>query len=125
MLAESKIYAILPVKDMARAKEFYRDKLGLEPSQETPGGVMYEGADGTGFSLYETENAGTAANTAMCWLVDDLDGTIEELKAKGIVFEVYDMPGVDPATGVATMEGLRAVWFKDSESNILCVSEMM
>ena len=124
MLSQSKLYAVVPAKDIGRAKEFYRDKLGLESVRESSGGFIYECADGARFQLYETDNAGTARNTAMGWSVEDLELAIQELSAKGVVFEKYDMPGVDPATGIATMGGERAIWFKDSEGNILCLSQM-
>lgn len=125
MLTDAKIYAVLPARDLAGAKEFYKSKLGLEPAREVPGGVLYECGGGTMFQLYETDNAGTAHNTAMGWSVDDLDDTMTDLGDRGVEFEVYDdMPGVDKETGVASMDGIRAVWFKDSEGNILCLSEL-
>jgi catechol 2,3-dioxygenase-like lactoylglutathione lyase family enzyme len=122
MLNELRIYAVLPATDIERAKQFYRDKLGLEPAKEAAGEVVYECADGTSFNLYETPNAGTAQNTAMGWTVSDLEGTMATLKDNGVMFEKYDMPGVDPETGIATEGDKRAVWFKDTEGNILCLS---
>jgi hypothetical protein len=47
-----------------------------------------------------------------------------DLKAKGGVFEIYDMPGVGWDGEIATLEGLgRAAWFKDSEGNVMCIDQ--
>ncbi len=124
MLLQSKIYAVVPAKDIRRALVFYSDKLGLKPSREVPGGFIFECADGTSFNLYATNYAGTAQNTAMGWSVDDFDAAIAELTGKGVMFEKYDLPGADPQTGIVTMGESRAAWFKDSEDNILCVSKL-
>ncbi len=64
MLKDSNIIAVLAAKDINRAKEFYRDKLGIEPSDSMEeGSLMYSCGQGTGFLVYQTENAGTAKNT--------------------------------------------------------------
>jgi catechol 2,3-dioxygenase-like lactoylglutathione lyase family enzyme len=120
MLTDSDIMAVLPAKDINRAKDFYRDKLGLEPSE--PGAednLIYTGGHGTGFLLYQTENAGTAKNTQMGWSTDNIEREMEELRARGVVFEEYDQPGLKTENGVATDEFGKAAWFLDSEGNIL------
>ena len=61
-------YAMLAVSDMDRAKAWYREKLGLVPKQEDPGGAWFEVAGG-GFGLFPTPYAGTAKNTVMEWSV--------------------------------------------------------
>ncbi|HET7139564.1 MAG TPA: VOC family protein [Arthrobacter sp.] len=120
MLNDSEIMAVLPAKDLNRAKEFYKDKLGLEPTSTTPdGGLMFSGGNGTGFLVYETENAGTAKNTQMGWAIDDLDREMAELRGRGVVFEDYDFPGLKTENGVATADWGKAAWFLDSEGNIL------
>ena len=124
MLNESELYAVLPAKDLQRAREFYRDKLGLEVTEETAGGLVYKGAGGGAFLLYETDNAGSARNTQMCWITKDLDAEMAELRGRGIVFEEYDVPGLKTVNGVATMDGERGSWFLDSEGNILCLSQL-
>ncbi|HEY3572733.1 MAG TPA: VOC family protein, partial [Arthrobacter sp.] len=61
MLTDSDIMGVLPAKDINRAKDFYRDKLGLEPAESPEdGSLVYRGGHGTGFLIYQTENAGTA-----------------------------------------------------------------
>ena len=124
MLTDSDIMAVLPAKDIKRARDFYRDKLGLEPSNSTDDdNLMYRGGHGTGFLLYQTENAGTAKNTQMGWTTDNLEREMEELRGRGVVFEDYDQPGLKTENGVATSESEKAAWFLDSEGNILNISQ--
>jgi catechol 2,3-dioxygenase-like lactoylglutathione lyase family enzyme len=89
MFKDSNIMAVLPAKDINRAKAFYRDKLGIEPSESMEeGAVMYSCGQGTRFLLYQTDNAGTAKNTQMGWETDNLEGEMEELRRRGVAFEL-------------------------------------
>ena len=75
--------------------------------------------------MYQTPNAGTAKNTQIGWLVDDLPAAVAELRAKGVVFEDYDFPGLKTEDGIATMpDGTAAAWFLDTEGNILSLNYM-
>jgi catechol 2,3-dioxygenase-like lactoylglutathione lyase family enzyme len=125
MLSELEIYAILPAKDLQRARGFYKDKLGLEPSEDRPDGLVFQTKSGAKFYMYETDNAGTAQNTAMSWETNDIEAEVAELRGRGIVFEEYDFPGLKTENGIATNENVRGAWFKDSEGNILAVSQGM
>ena len=78
---------------------------------------------GASVLVYETENAGTAKNTALLWTTGDLAGEVARLREAGVVFEEYDLPGLKTENGIATNDQERAAWFKDSEGNILCVAE--
>lgn len=124
MLNDTEIYAVLPASDLGRAREFYHDKLGLEPAEERSEGLVYQ-VRNSKFLLYETSFAGTAQNTAVNWAIDDLDAEMAELRSKGVEFEDYDFPGLKTENGVAADEDGRAAWFKDSEGNILALSEGM
>jgi predicted enzyme related to lactoylglutathione lyase len=125
MLSDSKVTANIPAGDITRARDFYADKLGLTPATELPGEVLiYRTAGGTEFQVYRTEYAGQAGHTIAQWHVADIESEVRDLKAKGVSFEVYDMPGVTWDGEIASMEGMgRAAWFKDSEGNILCIDE--
>jgi predicted enzyme related to lactoylglutathione lyase len=126
MLNTSRVEANIPAADLARARAFYADKLGLTPTREFGGvSLVYETEAGTAFNLYETTYAGQAGHTIAQWHVDDIESEVHDLKAKGVVFEVYeDMPGVTWDGEIATLEGMgRAAWFKDSEGNIMCVDQ--
>lgn len=121
MLKEA--HAVLPAADLDRAREFYHDKLGLDPAETHEGLLMYRDAS-SAFEVYETENAGTAKNTQLSWFTDDLDAEMKELRDRGVVFEDFEIPGMATVDGVASMDGMRSAWFRDSEGNFLCVSEM-
>ena len=123
MLHGFPMYAYIPAKDLARARQFYETRVGLEPKLETNGGVVYEFAGGTACFLYPTPNAGTSQASQAFWSVEDVDGLIRKLKARGVVFENYDMPGERSAQGAITAGGAKAAWFKDSEGNIMALIE--
>jgi catechol 2,3-dioxygenase-like lactoylglutathione lyase family enzyme len=113
---------MLPASDFERAKQWYADKLGLKPIDESPAGADYQCADGSGFSVYPSEFAGTNQATAMGWLVSDISTEIDDLKANGVTFEEYDFPGLKTEGGVAELApDEKAAWFKDSEGNILAI----
>jgi catechol 2,3-dioxygenase-like lactoylglutathione lyase family enzyme len=115
------MYAYIPVKDVARARAFYEKKLGFEPKREIEGGVAYEFADHTACFLYPTPNAGTSTASQAFWQVDDVEREVAELKAKGVVFEEYDMPGLKTKNGIAIAGDGKAAWFKDTEGNIMAI----
>jgi predicted enzyme related to lactoylglutathione lyase len=123
MLQDFPMYSYIPARDLARARQFYEQKVGLRPKQETNGGVVYEFAGGTAAFLYPTPNAGTSKASQAFWSVQDVDGLIVKLKAKGVVFETYDMPGEKSPQGAITAGGAKAAWFKDSEGNIMALIE--
>jgi predicted enzyme related to lactoylglutathione lyase len=125
MLSLGTVTANIPAGDLRRAREFYAGTLELTPSFEIDGVMLvYKTAGGSIFSVYETEFAGQAGHTIAQLHVDDVDAEVRDLKAKGVTFEQYDMPGVTWRDGVATMEGMgKAAWFKDSEQNILCLDD--
>ena len=93
MLQRSPMYAYIPAKDVARARQFYEQKLGFKPKQEVAGGVVYEFAEHTACFLYPTPNAGTSKASQAFWEVDDVEREVAELKARGVTFEEYDVPG--------------------------------
>jgi predicted enzyme related to lactoylglutathione lyase len=125
MLQESPMYAYIPAKDMARARKFYEQTLGWKPKSEQAGGVVYEFAKGTSCFMYPTPNAGTSAASQAFWQVKDVDREIAELKARGVVFEKYDMPGERTPQGAVIAGGAKAAWFKDTEGNILAIVQSM
>jgi predicted enzyme related to lactoylglutathione lyase len=124
MLRAAPIRAYIPASDVARARRFYEDKVGLTPKEEYAGGVIYE-CGGTDVFMYPTRNAGTSKASQAFWQVDDVEAEVADLKARGVVFEEYDMPGVEMRNSIATGGGARTAWFKDSEGNILAISQRL
>jgi predicted enzyme related to lactoylglutathione lyase len=119
MLQKSPMYAYIPARDMARARKFYEEKIGLKPKAENAGGVTYQFGKHTACFLYPTPNAGTSKASQAFWQVEDVEREVRELKGRGVKFEDYDMPGMKD--GIATAGGAKAAWFKDSEGNILAL----
>ena len=121
MLQNFPMYAYIPAKDVARARQFYESKLGFRAKEEVAGGVIYEFKDKTACFLYPTPNAGTSLASQAFWQVEDIEREVSELKARGVVFEEYDVPGERSPSGVVTAGGAKAAWLKDSEGNILAI----
>jgi predicted enzyme related to lactoylglutathione lyase len=119
------MYAYIPVKDVARARQFYEGKVGLKPKKEQAGGVVYEFGEHTGCFLYPTPNAGTSRASQAFWQVDDIEREVAELKSRGVKFEEYDMPGMKTVNGIAEAGGAKSAWFKDTEGNIMALIEDM
>lgn len=126
MLGNKSASAVIAVKDMDKAMKFYEETVGLtKTDMSDPNGTMYKSGDSMIF-IYPSEFAGTNKATALAWGVgDDLDKIIGELKAKGVTFEHYDMPGMTVEGDVHIMGEMRAAWFKDPDGNILNLVNQM
>jgi len=122
MLSAAPIRAYIPVSNVARARKFYEETIGLKPKQEYAGGVIYE-CGGAEVFMYPTSNAGTSKASQAFWQVADVEAEVADLKARGVKFEEYDMPGVTMKNSIATGGGAKTAWFKDTEGNILAVSQ--
>ena len=130
MLSKSDVATRLPAQDLQRARRFYQEKLGLKPVEERPGGLLYHCGSGY-FALFQSTGKPSGAHTQMAWSVADLASTVAELRARGVAFEEYDSPGLTTVDGIATIAGNypskgtgeKAVWFKDSEGNLLGIGQ--
>jgi catechol 2,3-dioxygenase-like lactoylglutathione lyase family enzyme len=128
MLGHAIVEARIPTQDLARARAWYAAKLGLEPVEERPGGLRYEGAAGV-FCLFTSSGRSDASFTQMGFYVEDIETAVAALKARGVVFEEYpgcidsimDIEGNYPSKG----SGERAAWFRDSEGNMLGVAQVI
>jgi catechol 2,3-dioxygenase-like lactoylglutathione lyase family enzyme len=118
MLDRFSVHPTIPAHNLDRARRFYADKLGLTPTSEATGGLVYEYQD-SWFLLYPSQGAGTAQHTLMGWIVEDIEAEMRDLRGRGVVFEEYDMPGLKTVNGIASFGADRGAWFKDSEGNIL------
>jgi catechol 2,3-dioxygenase-like lactoylglutathione lyase family enzyme len=122
-LTGAKGAARLPAQDLERAREWYRDKLGLEPVEEREGGLLYRMANAD-FALFTSTGASRGEFTQFGFEVEDIEAAIEEMKRRGVVFEVdgiVDVQGNYPSKG----SGERANWFRDSEGNMLGMGELV
>ena len=121
MLADKDAVATIAVKDLKAAKKFYGDTLGLKltPVPE-PEVLNYKSGNST-VLVYKSQFAGSNKATAVTWIVDDVEGTVRDLKAKGISFEHYDFPGMTRKGDVHIAGKSKAAWFKDPDGNILAL----
>jgi catechol 2,3-dioxygenase-like lactoylglutathione lyase family enzyme len=125
LLETTTTHTMIAVRDLARAKQFYSGKLGLNTSDERAGSALrYETQGGTWFLVYRSENAGSGKGTCMRFEVDDIETAVMELRERGVVFEEYDLPGIKTVNGIADHEsGARGAWFKDPDGNILEIGQ--
>ena len=118
MLGDKKALPTIPVKDLEKAKRFYKDTLGLKPSEtDEPMVVMFKNGD-SNVLVYQSEYAGTNQATAVSWEVGDVEREVQALKDKGVAFEHYDMPGTTRRGDVHLTGKTKAAWFKDPDGNI-------
>lgn len=112
--------AIVAVHDLARAKHFYGDVLGLELSDDATEAVLVYKTGATHLVVYPSESAGTNRANAVVWgCGSDLDAITNALRAKGVTFEHYEMDGATYEDGIHNADGFKMVWFKDPDGNIL------
>jgi catechol 2,3-dioxygenase-like lactoylglutathione lyase family enzyme len=119
MLNTSQAIATLAVKDLKAAAAFYEGKLGFVPQSRQDDELISYASGNSVFNVYRSRYAGTNEATALSWPVKDVEGTIKELKAKGIAFEHYDMPGMTLQGDVHVSGSMKVAWFKDPDGNIL------
>ncbi|MFD3483532.1 VOC family protein [Streptomyces sp. NPDC058665] len=131
LLTHARAATRLPARDLNRARRFYAEKLGLDPVDERPGGLLYRCA-GTDFVLFQSTGASPGTFTQMALEVDDIETVVAELRRRGVVFEDVDVPGLRTTNGIAEIEGNypskgargeRGAWFRDSEGNMVGIGE--
>ncbi|MET9961757.1 VOC family protein [Streptomyces sp. NPDC006326] len=131
LLGRGRVATRLPAQDLDRARRFYSERLGLEPVDERPGGLLYR-CGGVEFALFASTGASPGTFTQMGWVVDDIEAVVAQLRQRGVVFEEVDVPGFRTVDGIAEIEGNypskgargeRAAWFRDSEGNLLGVGQ--
>src|SRR5688500_17007802 len=119
--SDAPFHPSLATADLARAREWYAEKIGWEPYLEPPGTLVYQVGDSF-FSLYESEFAGTAENTVMNWNVSDLKAEVARLRENGVEFEDYDYGDFKTVYGIMTdPSGGMNAWFRDLDGNIVGV----
>lgn len=123
MLTHTPMTTILPVVDLARARAFYEQKLGLTRGRAKPDG-KYEYPVGNGaLALFQRGSPTKADHTAVSFAVRDIVAAIRELESRGVVFHDYDLPGLKTVNHVCVLGSEKAAWFSDPEGNILCIHE--
>ena len=117
MLGERDVTTMVPVKDAGEAAKFFEQALGLTRLDSSPTVIRYRSGSST-LIAYESQTAGTNQGTTALWTVDDLEGTVRELKARGVTFEHYDdLPGVSREGDIYDLGAFKTAWFKDPTGN--------
>jgi catechol 2,3-dioxygenase-like lactoylglutathione lyase family enzyme len=121
VLGSTDVIATCAVRDLEKAKKFYEGTLGLTPLPTgEPGVLSYKSGHST-LLVYQSQYAGTNKATAATWAVNDLEATVQGLKAKGVRFEHYDLPGTERKGDIHGSGRTKAAWFKDPDGNTLAV----
>ena len=123
MLGKSKAFSGFAVPDIEKAKKFYGETLGLEVSEDH-GVLTLHLAGGNNVLIYPKPNHVPATFTVLNFPVDDVDLAVDELKKRGVRFEIYDLPDLKTdEKGIMRGKGPTIAWFKDPAGNILSVLE--
>jgi catechol 2,3-dioxygenase-like lactoylglutathione lyase family enzyme len=111
------------VTDLERAARFYGETLAMEVEMATEGGVMYT-SGGTRFFVYPSRFT-PGGHTQMSWSVDDIKAEVAALRARGIEFEEFDLPGVKSVDGIVQSgPAVWTAWFKDPDGNLLGLTQI-
>jgi catechol 2,3-dioxygenase-like lactoylglutathione lyase family enzyme len=128
MLKDSKAVATVASKDIAAAHAFYSDTLGLPTMVQMDQLAGYQLPDGSALSVYFRPDHRPPENTAITFLVSDIEAEVADLRRRGVTFEDYDLPeiGVRTVDGIATLDenGAKSAWFKDPDGNIIALGTM-
>ena len=123
MLGDKDAAANIAVKNLEIAKKFYEDTLGLTQVAAEGQEVIVLKSGNSTVNVYRSQYAGTNKSTTVTWVVgEDIESVVQQLKAKGITFEHYDMPGVTREGDVHIAGNMKVVWFKDPDGNILNIA---
>ena len=120
MLGNKDAIANIAVKNLETARKFYEDTLGLKPiDAEGEELIVFKSGNST-LNVYRSQYAGTNRATAVTWVIgEEVEGVVRGLKAKGVAFEHYDMPGMKREGDVHVAGDMKVAWFKDPDGNIL------
>jgi predicted enzyme related to lactoylglutathione lyase len=124
VLTHNPMTAILPVRDLNRARDFYENKLGLQAEgMQADGKFLLRCGGGARIALFPKPDGTKAEHTAMSFRVEDIVSEIRELKHRGVQFHDYDLPGLMTFQHVCVLGSEKAAWFSDTEGNVLCLHE--
>jgi catechol 2,3-dioxygenase-like lactoylglutathione lyase family enzyme len=127
MIANAKPEPCIPVSDLDRAASFYGDALGLSElrryDEPAANPMIRYALGGASILVYKSAAAGESRHTLAGFVVDDVEAAVDDLRARGVTFEEYDMGDIKTENGIATIGEARAAWFKDPDGNILSVGQ--
>ena len=124
MLGDHPIHPVLLAKDLAAAREFYHDKVGLEILMENDDAIVFRCGGGTQLDVTRSTVGTADEQTQVSWQVPDLRAEVAELRSRGVKVEDYDMPGLKTEDGIADLGFAFAAWIVDPGGNALSVMQL-
>jgi len=124
MLGDHPIHPVLLAKDLAAAREFYHDKVGLEILIENDDAIVFRCGGGTQLDVTKSTVGTADEQTQVSWQVPDLHAEVAELRSRGVKVEDYDMPGLKTEDGIADLGFAFAAWIVDPGGNALGVMQL-
>ena len=124
MLGEHPITPVLLAKDLAAAREFYHDKLGLQIERQNENAIVFRCGSGTHLDVTKSTVGTADQQTQASWQVSDVRAEVAELRARGVEVEDYDMPGLKTEDGIADIGFAWAAWIIDPGKNALGILQL-
>lgn len=122
MISGSKLIGFIPTQNPERALSFYQDVLGLRFISEDSFAIVME-SNGIMIRLVRIEKFTAAPYTILGWQVDDIESTVKQLIAKGLVFNRYPFLEQNEDGIWTAPEGAKVAWFHDLDGNTLSFSQ--
>jgi catechol 2,3-dioxygenase-like lactoylglutathione lyase family enzyme len=124
MLGEHPITPVLLAKDLAAAREFYHDRVGLEILTEGDDAIVFKCGGGTHLDVTKSTVGTADEQTQASWQVQDLRAEVAELRSRGVEIQDYDMPGLKTEDGIADLGFAWMAWMIDPGGNALAIMQL-
>ena len=124
MLGDHPIHPVLLATDLAAARDFYHDRLGLEILDESEAAIIFRCGGGTQLSVTKSTTGTADTQTQASWQVTDLQAEVADLRARGVKVEDYDLPGLKTENGIADIGFALAAWMIDPGKNALGILQI-
>ena len=124
MLGEHPITPVLLATDLAAAKRFYHDKLGLQIDRQNENAIVFRCGGGTHLDLTKSTVGTADQQTQAAWQVSDIRAEVADLRARGVQIEDYDTPGLTTEDGIADIGFAWAAWIIDPAANTLGILQI-
>jgi catechol 2,3-dioxygenase-like lactoylglutathione lyase family enzyme len=124
VLGDHPIHPVLLATDLAAAREFYHDRLGLEILEENEAAIVLRCGGGTQLDVTKSTTGTADTQTQVSWQVEDVRAEVAELRSRGVKVEDYDMPGLKTEDGIADLGFAWAAWIVDPGKNALGILQL-
>ena len=124
MLGEHPITPVLLATDLAAAREFYHDKVGLQIERQNENAIVFRCGSGTHLDVTKSTVGTADRQTQAAWQVSDIRAEVACLRARGVKVEDYDTPGLKTEDGIADIGFAWAAWIIDPATNALGILQI-